>query len=76
MASKPPVNKRTNNRDALLSLLEDGQQHHMSECQRTAGYRYGARLFELRKQGYDIETIRMGDDEFAYRMLKGQLALI
>ncbi|MDP9192327.1 MAG: hypothetical protein M3P06_11570 [Acidobacteriota bacterium] len=67
-AAIPNYPKRTSNRDAILALLSDGWQHHMSELIRVGGYRYGGRIFELRKKGYDIETIAVGKDEFAYRM--------
>lgn len=60
--------KRRSHKTALLELLADYRQHHMAECQRAGGWRYGGRLHELRKEGYDIETIRLGDDEFAYRL--------
>lgn len=61
--------KRLSHKAALLALLSDGRQHHMSECARAGGWRYGARVFELRKEGYEIETIRLGDDEFAHRLI-------
>ena len=73
------MTKRTSHRDALLDLLADHRQHHMAELMRVGGYRYGGRLHELRKDGYDIETIRLGDDEFSYRLRVSepkQLAMI
>ncbi len=60
--------KRRSHKASLLELLSDYRQHHMSQLIRVGGYRYGGRLHELRKEGYDIETIRLGDDEFAYRL--------
>jgi len=69
--------RRKTKRNALLDLLSDGQQHHMSELIRVGGYRYGGRLFELRHDGHVIETIRLADDEFAYRLvIEGQQRLI
>ena len=69
--------RRKTKRDALLDLLSDGRQHHMSELIRVGGYRYGGRLFELRHEGYVIETIRLADDEFAYRLVpRGQVPLL
>ncbi len=61
--------KRRSHKAALLSLLSDGRSHHMSECIRVGGFRYGGRLFELRREGHDILTERVGDDEFAYRLI-------
>ena len=61
--------KRKSHKAALLELLSDGQVHHMAQCLRVGGFRYGGRLFELRKQGYVIETIQVDDDTFAYRMI-------
>ena len=61
------MNKRTSHKAALLALLSDHKQHHMSELIRVGGYRYGGRLHELRKEGRIIDTIRLADDEFAYR---------
>lgn len=60
--------KRQTHKEALLKLLSDHTAHHMRECIAVGGYRYGGRLHELRKDGHDIETIRVGDDEFAYRL--------
>ena len=62
--------KRLSHKEALYGLLRDGQPHSMSECLRAGGYRYGGRLHELRKEGHDIETIRVGDDEFSYRLIR------
>lgn len=66
----PDFKKRTSHRDAILALLSDGRQHHMSECIKVGGFRYGGRIFELRKRGYAIETIRLGGDEFAYQLIR------
>ena len=61
--------KRKSNREKLLALLSDGRLHPMDELLRVGGFRYGGRLFELRKRGYVIETIQIADDVFAYRMI-------
>lgn len=63
------MSKRTTHKALLLALLSDGKVHHMRECAAAGGWRYGARVFELRKEGYEIETIRLGDDEFAHRLV-------
>jgi len=41
-------------REALFALLEDCQWHHWDELQARAGVRYGARVCELRDDGYEI----------------------
>jgi hypothetical protein len=64
--------KRENNKARILAWLSDGRRHHMSELLEVGGYRYSARIYELRKEGFDIETLQVGDDEFAYRLRAGQ----
>lgn len=60
-------------RDALRAMLSDGQWHHMSELRKVAGWRYGARLLELRRGegGVALETetraVPGTDNEFEYR---------
>jgi hypothetical protein len=44
----------------LISLLRDRRWHSVNEVQRAAGYRYSARIKELRDQGSEI---RMKRDE-------------
>lgn len=76
-AAIPNYPKRKSKREALLDLLSDGRQHHMSELIRVGGYRYGGRLHELRHDfGYDIETLHVGADETAYVLHKGQRRLL
>jgi hypothetical protein len=43
-------------REALFALLSDAQWHPHYELARVAGVRYGARVLELRRLGFDIET--------------------
>lgn len=62
--------KRANNRDRLLSLLSDREPHTQQEMLQAAGFRYGARLLELRSDGHSIVTERVGDDEFRYRLVR------
>lgn len=62
------MSKRITHREALLALLSDGRPKHMSQCIAIGGYRYGGRIHELRQEGHDIRTIRLGDDEFAYQL--------
>jgi hypothetical protein len=69
MQEKSSQVKRRSHKEALRALLADRKQHHMRELIAVGGYRYGGRLFELRKNGLLIETIRLGEDEFAYRLI-------
>lgn len=57
--------KRLSSKQRILDLLSDHRTHHMQELN-AISYRYGGRLLELRRAGYDIETIRLAADEFAY----------
>ena len=43
-------------RDALLALLWDGVWHTHKECVRVANPRFSARLLELKRIGYQIES--------------------
>ena len=71
-----PTSKRRSHYDALLELLSDNREHSMEECQRVGGWRYGARIHEMRRKGMIIDTIQKGVDVFAYRLIpEGQLAL-
>ena len=57
-------------REALRRLLSDFAWHHMAELQKAAGYRYGARLHELKKEGVRYEVERRGENLFFYRMMR------
>lgn len=67
-------------REALRVLLSDGKWHHMSECRKVGGWRFGARLLELRQGlgGPAVPTehraISGSDNEFEYRALVGPQA--
>lgn len=64
-------------KERLLALLSDGCPHHMRELNAIC-FRYGGRFHELRREGYEIETIQLGIGEFAYRLHvpNKQLALV
>jgi hypothetical protein len=61
------VSKRTSHRSALVFLFRDGQWKSMREVQQAGGWRYAARICELRRDGFDIQTRRVGADVFEYR---------
>ena len=54
---------------ALLALLSTGRWCHMREAQAVGGWRYGARIMELRRAGHQIETHQLGPGEFEYRLI-------
>ncbi len=51
----------------ILDLLLDGKWHDTAELNRIA-FRYGARLFELRRKGYQLETRRVREGLWAWRL--------
>ncbi len=55
-------------RDALFSLLYDCSWHGYKELRAVAGLRYGARLLELKRLGYLIETQPMETGQ-EYRLI-------
>ncbi|MHB8533385.1 MAG: hypothetical protein ACYDC2_11765, partial [Solirubrobacteraceae bacterium] len=62
--------RRQSHKEALLALLSDHQPHAMAELLLVGGYRYGARLMELRhEQHLNIQTIPLGGERFAYQLL-------
>ena len=54
--------------DRILKLLLPGKPVHMSKLNAIA-FRYGARLSDLRKKGYKIETIQNGVGNFSYLLV-------
>lgn len=66
--------KAPSNQKKLRALLADGAWHHMQELQDVAGWRYGARLWEIKRgedggPQLDIEKMAVlgRDDEWLYR---------
>ena len=56
-------------RARLFHLLSDGGWHLHSALAKVAGVRYGARVRELRRQGYVVETADIaGEQGKVYRM--------
>ena len=75
--SSAAIEKRATKKDQVLALLSDYRPHGMRELNRIT-FRYGARIWELNREGYEIETIRCGVDEFEYRLIpqEKQLELV
>jgi bifunctional DNA-binding transcriptional regulator/antitoxin component of YhaV-PrlF toxin-antitoxin module len=58
-------------RAALRQLLSDGAWHHMSELRKAGGWRYGARLKEIRDEDrVEVLKRQYGDNEFEYRLVR------
>lgn len=55
-------------RDRIYAVLVDLEWHSNSELVEVGGNRYGARLLELRRLGYDIEAEDLPDHGRRYRL--------
>lgn len=76
MAEQPmsdEAKRRANNRDKVLDLLKRSGSYGATNLQLVAegGMRYGARIYELRKEGYDIRTFPVESGVFRF-VLKGR----
>jgi hypothetical protein len=60
--------KKKPNRERLLDLLSDKQWHSFMECKAAGGLRYGARILELKRLGYVIESRGKRADGYEYRL--------
>ena len=70
MSSNQEAARRLSNRDKLLAyLLEHGSASNVQLAQ-IAGLRFGARLMELRKQGWLVETQDEGRGLVRYRLMR------
>lgn len=56
-------------RDRVRLLLDDRKWHSWDELRRVGGVRYGARLLELRRLGFEIESEDMAPDGKRYRLV-------
>lgn len=70
---KSELQRRSNNREKVLERLK--QRGHVGvtneELITIGGFRYGARIFELRKEGWEIET-SAGEGGLFRFILKGR----
>jgi hypothetical protein len=68
--------RRENNKAKVLRLLKQKGQAGVTnvELVHTGGLRYGARIYELRADGYQIQTIPVEGGVFRF-VLKGQMLL-
>jgi hypothetical protein len=64
--------KQRSQRDRILALLRvSGLAGVTNRELNKVGYRYGARLWELKKEGYDIRTESLGDGLYKFTLLNG-----
>ena len=62
-----PTIKAPNHREEILALLQDrGHRGVANDELNHICFRYGARIYELRQQGYLIETVRFGEGLFRF----------
>jgi Helix-turn-helix domain len=58
---------RQSQRDRILALLRDRGPEGISNIElNVLCFRYGARIWELRRIGFEIDTIRIGDGMFRF----------
>lgn len=60
--------RRVSNREALVGLLADGQWHTNSELHAVAGFRYGARIYELRQAGHVVHAQDIARGRWQWRL--------
>lgn len=60
------VHRRVSNRDKALALLQQHGRVSNFQLWATAGVRAGARILELRRQGWRIRTEQKSATEFEY----------
>lgn len=63
------MNEKRTSKQRILDVLLDGRSHHMRELN-AISFRYGGRLYELRREGHVIDTERIGEGEFRYRLIR------
>jgi len=61
--------KYTTARYRLFGLLRDLAWHSRVQLENVAGVRYGARILELKREGYAIETKKWDEHGKAYRLV-------
>jgi hypothetical protein len=71
---KTEADRRKSNYDRVLEYLQVRHDRGATngELLNVGGFRYGARIYELRKAGWIIETRPLADGEYRF-ILKGKL---
>lgn len=60
--------EKASSRQRVLDMLWDKEWHEWHEIHRVGGVRYSARLLELKRLGYDIETKGSKVEGLSYRL--------
>lgn len=69
MSMTEAMAKRKSKCNAALELLSDGRWHSARELTECSGWRYSARLHDLKKQGYVIERQTLDHQLYHYRLV-------
>jgi hypothetical protein len=72
-AVRQEMTRRKGRRDAVAELLSDGEWHSNYKLLSVGGFRYGARIFELRRgnnhtPGVVIHGIDQGEGAWSFRL--------
>jgi hypothetical protein len=62
---------KTTHKQRILALLKDRRYHSSREMMNAGGFRYGARLLDLRKDGYTfaVKPDEKKPNSFLYRLI-------
>lgn len=53
----------------LIDLLSDGKWHTSQELAEKISFRFGATIHTARKSGYNIESNRIENQDYEYRLI-------
>jgi biotin operon repressor len=62
-------------KEQIWKILADGQPHSAKELI-SITHRFSAVIHSLREEGYDIETITLAHNEFAYQLVRQAVVLV
>ena len=69
-----PTSRSPNQREKILNLLrERGRAGASNRELNSFCFRYGARIWELRRAGYEVDTIREGNSRFRFVLRHGPI---
>lgn len=66
---EPELTRQSRSAQKILDRLRDGPALAAELVACGGGYRYGARLLELRRAGHNIEAIHKGEGLWEYRLV-------
>ena len=65
----PELARQSRSARAILARLQEGPATSMDLVKAGGGFRYSARLLELRQAGHNIEAISKGEGVWEYRLI-------